>query len=83
MEEAHKSVWIFYGVFEVVSLKILQIKDIKKTAELLLFNCACHLAKNFGKMIYLRKNKASYTRRYVDKLSWTRTVKIFGIIYHL
>ena len=33
MAAVHKSVWIFYGVFEAVSLKILK-KDIKQAAKL-------------------------------------------------
>ena len=33
MAAVHKSVWIFYGVFEAVSLKFLK-KDIKQAAKL-------------------------------------------------
>ena len=49
MAGAHKSVWISYGVFEVISLKILQKRTLKRRQNYLSLFTSCHLAKNVGK----------------------------------
>ena len=56
--EHNKSVWIFYGVFEAVSLKILRKKVLKRRQNYSSLFTSCHLAKNFGKMVYLSKKQS-------------------------
>ena len=53
------SVWIFYGVFEEVSLKILQKGyKLKRRQNYSSLFTSCHLAMNFEKMFYLSKKQS-------------------------